>query len=297
MANHKHIIQSIKPIKSPTIELGILNKSIYYGEVISIEDDADGGRIKARIAGLDINVLDDNLPWAYPIRAKFFHAYPQKGEVVRIFLEDTKFPNKGRYWEGSIISQPHKIGYDGQLTALSTSNLARLSPEEAPTKNPEANGIYPSIEDIALVGRVNTDVILKPNEVLIRAGKHENDNPLKLNIKNPSFINLGFNINSDTKEYYSNSIVMSDKIALISHSGNPKFKSNKLTPEDKEKIFQKGHPIPRGDVLVEALNLIRKVLINHMHGYSVLPAIKDAMILELEKVDFDNILQKNIVIN
>lgn len=296
MGNPEYLLQTSKPFKSVG-DNQTQFRTIYYGEVISIKDDTEGGRIKVRIRGLDNKIGDNELPWCYPIRPKFFHAYPMVGEIVRVFLENIRYPYKTRFWEGSVISQPHKIGYDHKTTALSTTNLGHFIPEPAPTTYPDARGVYPDINDIAIIGRVNTDIILKINEVHLRAGKHENDNVLKLNVKNPAQISLVYEPISNTDEYYSNTLIMSDKIALISHTGDPKFKSARLKNEDREKIFKEGHPIARGDVLVEALKLLRKALISHMHGYSGLPAVKDSLILELEKIDFTNILQENIVIN
>jgi len=51
-------------------------RNIYWGEVISIEDETDGGRIKVRIPDLDTKTLNENLPWCYPMLPKFFHLYP-----------------------------------------------------------------------------------------------------------------------------------------------------------------------------------------------------------------------------
>ena len=98
-----------------------VTRTIYYGEVISIDDDTDGGRIKVRIQGLDTRLTNDNLPWSYPLIPKFFHIYPQIGEMVRVFIEDIKYPERSRYWEGPVISQPQKIGFDSIYTALSTT--------------------------------------------------------------------------------------------------------------------------------------------------------------------------------
>jgi hypothetical protein len=53
----------------------------------------------------------------------------------------------------------------------------------------------------------------------------------------------------------------------------------------------------RADVLVEALNVIRNAIVTHIHGYSNLPADKTAIINSLENINFDAIMQKNIVIN
>ena len=69
----------------------------------------------------------------------------------------------------------------------------------------------------------------------------------------------------------------------------------RLTVSDE--IFRKGHPLGRGDVIVEALELLRKAIIQHIHPYSGVPADKSNIIIDLEKIDFTKILQKNIVIN
>lgn len=291
------IVNTSHPYKQ-TPAYALIRRTIYYGDVVSIDDETDGGRIKVRIPDLDNKTSDANLPWSYPLLPKFFHIYPQVGEIVRVFIEDINFPERSRYWMGSVISQPHKIGYDGKLTALSTTNLAITNPETAPSKLPDADGVFPLKTDVAIVGRVNTDIILRLNEVHIRAGKHENNNILKLNIKNPAEINLNFEPKSDTSnEYYSNTVIASDKIAIISHSGNPQFKAARVTPQDRVDMFTNGHPVVRGDVLVEALNIIRNALISHIHGYSAVPAEKTEIITKLEKLEFEPMLQRNIVIN
>ncbi|HPC09687.1 MAG TPA: hypothetical protein PLN85_01280 [archaeon] len=277
-------------------------RTIFYGTVLDIDDKTDGMRIKVYIPDLDSQIDKDNpenLSWCYPLLPKFFHVYPKINETVRVFIEDISFNQKGRFWLGSIISQPHKIGGDYIFSARSNIDKEMgLAPEKAPSTYPDAEGIYPTKTDVAIIGRVNTDVILRLNEVHIRAGKHENDNPLKLNIKNPAQISLVFEPNIEKKdEYQSNIIMTSDKIALISHDGNPNLKTTKLKFEDRKRIFDNTHPLVRGDVLLEILEIFRNVLINHIHGYSALPAEKTEIIRMLEELQFEPMLQKNIVIN
>lgn len=297
MGFDKPIIQTSNPNKKEHASI-VRNRTIFYGEVIDIGDETDGGRIKIRIPELDNRTADNDLPWCYPLLPKFFHIYPQIGEMVRIFLEDTKFPERSRFWLGSIISQPQKIGFDSKFTALSTTNLGVTKPERAPSTYPDADGVFPSKTDVAIVGKINTDVILRVNEVHIRAGKHENDNILKLNTKNPASIGMIYEpINADSENYYSNTIIQSDKIAIISHEGNPNFKAARLSPEDRNKIFENGHPIARADVLVEALKVIRLALLGHIHGYSGISADKNDVINKLEELQFELIMQKNIVTN
>jgi len=297
MSFDKPYIQTSNPNKPQNASI-IPQRTIYYGEVMSIADDTDGGRIKVRIPDLDNRTSDNDLPWCYPLLPKFFHLYPQVGEIVRVFLEDIKFPERSRFWMGSVISQPQKIEFDSKYTALSTTNLGLTNPDKAPSTYPDADGVFPLKTDVAIIGKVNTDVLLRINEVHIRAGKHENGNILKLNVKNPAEISVIYEPQTGTENvYYSNTIVMSDKIALISHSGNPQFKAARLTSQDRERIFTDGHPVGRGDIIVEALNVFRNALINHIHGYSGLPADKTAIIKQLEDLQLDQILQKNIVIN
>jgi len=296
-AYDKPIIQTTNPYKKEG-SIYEVTRTIYYGEVISIDDETEGGRIRVRIQGFDNKTANEDLPWCYPMLPKFFHLYPQVGEMVRIFLENVKYPERSRFWLGSIISQPQKIGFDSIYTALSTTNFGLTVPEPAPSTYPDAVGVYPLKTDVAIIGKVNTDVILRINEVHIRAGKHENGDNLKLNIKNPAEISMIFEPNTaKPEEFQSRTIITSDKIAIISHSGNPQFKAAGLDSKDRDKIFSEGHPIARGDVLVEALNIIRQALVNHIHGYSGLPADKNSVINDLEKINFDAILQKNIVTN
>lgn len=297
MAFDKPIIQTSNPNKKENASI-VRNRTIFYGEVMDIGDETDGGRIKVRIPELDNRTANNELPWCYPLLPKFFHIYPQVGEMVRVFIEDTKFPERSRFWMGSIISQPQKIGFDSKFTALSTTNLALTKPEKAPTTYPDADGVFPTKDDVAIVGKVNADVILRLNEVHIRAGKHENGDVLKLNTENPASINMVFEpVQGSDTEYYSNTIIQSDKIALISHDGIPQFKAARVSPEDRVRIFEEGHPIARADVLVEALEVIRTALLVHIHPYSGMQVDKTAIIKRLEELQFELIQQKNIVIN
>lgn len=296
MPFEEHHIQRSDPYKRIGSEI-TPTRTIYYGEVISIDDPTDGGRIKVKILGLDNKIrTTEDLPYCYPLMPKFFHIYPKIGEIVRVFIEDVKYPQRSRFWLGSIISQPQKIEYDSFYTALSTTNLALTRPDEAPSKVPQAEGVFPTKDDVALVGRDNTDIILSDKQLELRAGKHDPDNILQLNIENPASVKLSFdNIQND--EYYSNTVIMSDKIALISHEGNPQFKSARVDAEERSRIFEEGHPVARADVLVDALNIIRRAIINHIHGYSALPADKNSIIKDLEAINFESIIQENIVIN
>lgn len=296
MGQEAKCIQQANVLANPN-NISDLTRNIYYGEVISVDDPQQGARIIVRIPDLDNSTTNANLPWAYPFLAKFFHVIPKVGELVRVIIEDVNYPQRGRFWSGSIISQPQKIEFDSYYTALSTTNMAISAPEAAPFTYPDAVGVYPNVEDIAVVGRVNTDIILRVNDLEIRAGKHEPDNNLALNKKNPASVRLSFDLSStDSTSYISNTIVMADRIGIIAHDGSPKFLAAGLSSKDRDRIFDQGHPMARGDVLVQALKIMRDALVQHIHAYSGLPADPVA-VANLQAINFDNILQKNIVIN
>jgi hypothetical protein len=273
------------------------NRIVYWGEVISNNDEYESGRLKIRIPDLDNMINDSDLPYSYPFLPKFFHIIPKQGEVVRILLENPDHPQRGRLWMGSIISQLQNIQYDGIYTALSTTHLGVTKPQPSLSQYPDAEDVFPDKDDVALIGRKNNDIILKDNKNLIRVGKHLKNNPLKKNKKNPSIILQDFTNKDKNNNPISENIIMSDKIAIISHDGIPLFRSYDLDNEYKNKIFKDGHPLGRGDVIVKSLEMIRDALIQHIHPYHGVPSDPNDVIIKLQKIDFESILQKNIVIN
>lgn len=272
------------------------NRIVYWGEVISTADEYEGGRIKVRIPELDNKIKDDSLPYSYPLLPKFFHVYPKIGEIVRIILEDPEHPQRGRLWMGSIISQLQNIEYDGIYTALSTTHLGVTQPESSLKSYPEAEDVFPDKDDVALIGRKNADIVLKKNSIEIRVGKHIDGNVYKKNKKNPSFIKMFFN-NKKGNDIISENILMSDKIAILTHDGTPKFRNYDLNNKYKDDIFKNAHPIARGDILVNILEIIRNTIIQHIHPYNGVSADNSGSIIDLKKIDFESILQRNFVTN
>lgn len=273
------------------------NRIVYWGEVKSVNDQHNGGSIKVRIPELDNLIEDNNLSDSYPLLPKFFHIYPKVGEVVRIFIEDPDYPQRGRLWMGSIISQLQNIEFDGIFTALSTTHLGVTEPQQSIDTYPDAEGVFPNKEDIALIGRKNNDIILKENSTEIRVGKHLNGDLYKRNKINPSFIKLDFTNVNDNNETISENIIMADRIAILSHSGNPKFRGYDIDNEYKDKIFSEGHPMVRGDVLLKILEVFKESIIQHIHPYHGVNADPSGTIINLEKLNLEKILQKNLVIN
>ncbi len=276
---------------------GNKNKSnIYWGEVVSVNDEYDSGSIKVRIREVDNHIKDEDLADAYPILPKFIHLYPQKGEAVRVLIENPSTPQKGRLWIGSVISQIHKLEYEDVYSGLSTSNLKVLTPDKSIRTYPDAKNVFPNINDVALLGKKNTDIILKENKLLIRVGKHVDGDIYKYNKENIGLIQLNYN-RKKKKKNVSEMLLMSDKIAMITHSGLPNIKEYEINDDNIEKMYEQLHPIARADILVEYLEVLRDVILSHVHPYNGMPVDPSSYVLNLQKIDFKKILQKNILIN
>lgn len=266
-----------------------------YGTVVDINDSFDGDRIKVYVKGIDPpNFTLDDIPYAFPFMPKALHLKPKIGESVFVLTQDGSFDGD-RFYFGPIISQPHKLDGD-TLTSLSFLTAGLIKPDIAPSTDPNNIGVTMDPEDVGLQGRGSTDVILKSNEIRIRAGKsldlrtYNRDNPSYIQVKYDRSTNKGA-VN-----------IISDNINLLSHGSIDKFDlanpDSLISDEEYSKIISKAHQLPFGDVLIELINLIIKALTTHVHAYAGLPPdlnqieIKTLLAFELEKI-----LSKNIRIN
>lgn len=290
------------------------NNMFYFGKVDSTVDEYDGGTIRARIKGLDDHIINSTeLPSAFPLLQKFFHVTPKVGESVMIFIPDSTNPYADRVYMGPIISQPQNLYYDKHFyTSRSMMGSGFVSPKEAPSTIPENLGVHPKKDDIALQGRDNSDVILKQNEILIRAGIFETttnkDEVKKFNKKNPAYIQIKHDVtiddnNNEVKGTVTN--IVASKINFITHEyGQPRFKlndQNEMISEDEIlQIIKKAHPLAFGDLLVEYLKLQREAFINHVHPYHGKKAQDLSGSEDIDKYlefNIESILSKNIRIN
>lgn len=261
------------------------------GSVVSVDDPQGMDRIKVIIKGTttkggDANTNMENLPWCIPMLPKYFTSKPKKGEAVYIFtFENDKLGE--RLYVGPIISQPHKLDFDGRsTTALSAFNFGAYQPEVDHKRIPELLGVYPKDEDIAIQGRYNTDLIFKNNEVLLRAGKiletpptKNNPYPFTFNNKSQAFIQMKSNVEiskkTDVEEAINGTItnIVASKINLLTHKdGSPRFnvmgQETLITDEEMQRILTEAHPVPFGDILIQYLKLLKNAVLNHVHNGS-----------------------------
>jgi hypothetical protein len=264
-------------------------KTIQPAVVESIEDPQGLGRIKVRISGTALRGGDgnnpeatpvDKLPWCIPLVPKFFTSVPKRGEAVLILTTANDKKYQDRYYIGPLISQLTSLEKDPITTALSILEAGAPGGKNVKIIQP-IKGIFPKEDDIAIQGRNNSDVLLRKNEVLIRAGKitktdATNENPygIKFNESTQGFIQIRYDVPinpKNTSELGSVLNIVGTKINLISKNGAPSY-STLINPDDQIsntqilEIIKTAHPVPFGDVLLEYLILIKNALLNHVHN-------------------------------
>lgn len=285
------------------------NIILRWGQVISVSDESDGLRIRARIR-------DDNKtntvvsPYAFPLLPKSFQVVPKVGEMVLILCEDSNNTDSNRYYIGPIISQPqfnYKDSYDwGEGTAPSLLEGGHKDPAETISHNASSIGAFPNVNDVAIVGRKGEDIILKDDEIDIRCAIREGT---MFNNIDPAYIQLKHEDGEHKGELQGNSFVnvVADKINLISldrgdkkdplrdGSFNLTDNTNLIGGNTMDAVMSKLHKVPYGDLLVEALELMRQAIAQHVHASNGKPANPDPnVITKLMNFDFDSINSKNV---
>jgi len=306
----------------PIIQLGVV---VTTDKVASRSSDAkqrqiderfnsDPDMIRCRVlsSDWDKNVTDDNLTNCYPLLPKHLNVKPKKGEMVFIFTfgEGSKFSD--RFYMGPLISSPLMLDRDSaDTTALSSLSISPIKPNVDIDTIKESIGIYPDPQDVAVQGRDNSDMILKDNEVLLRAGQHVLGNNMVFNKRDPGYIQIKFNALLDAgddekdPEYGSVTNIVSSKINLLTHkNGSPRFTltspNEYISEEELLKILDEAHPVAFGDTLLDYLKKLELAFMNHVHRFpGKKPSAIDGenYIKEYLEYPVDTILSKNIKIN
>lgn len=298
---------------------------IRIGEVISVDDEYHGMRIKARL-DQDNNMTSDQIPYAFPLLPKTLQSVPKIGEAVLIVLSSLSNKSSIRYYIGPLISQPqyfHQEYYNGgKGTSGSLLQGSTTNPLETIDHYDETKGSFPETNDIALVGRKSEDIILKDGEIDIRCGIRgqklfddfssgydvDKFSALKgdvvFNKTNPAYLQLKYQrgICKGNKQVADSVInVVADKINLISHKDRENFdltdQKDLIIPENLDDIMSKLHQLPYGDVLKEILINVYAAIKNHTHQYPGLPPVPCSFIMRLDLKDLENLLSEHVRIS
>lgn len=295
------------------------NINIKICEVISVDDIYESGRIKVRLYPEDSRKPLEEIPYCYPANPKMFNVMPKVGEAVIIFLTAASDGTSNRFYMGPVISQLSKMEYDGFYSgALSNFDDSLIKPNVSHKLVSEATGCFGDKNDVAIYGRKGSDIILKDNDIRIRAGaKIQSNNKIgvEFNRLNPAYLKLkyseepniieSYNVDTNeftvTKKYNSTATLVADEINLISNQSSLYFNTtdneDMISDTEIDKIIQQAHVLPYGDVLVEFLKQFLWEFRNHAHPY---PGMTTILYPEHEIIynyDFDKMLSKNIRIN
>jgi len=266
------------------------SKIVQIGSVESIDDPQSMGRIKVRINGPanrggDNGVTTYDLSWCYPMTPKFFSSIPKVGEAVFVMIINKTKTHSDRLYFGPIISTIDKLNFDPySTTALNAFTFSFLQPPVDVNRIPALKGVFPNKEDISIQGRYNTDLTLKTNEVILRAGKFEisdpnpnNPYPFQFNRSTQGYIQIRNNVsiskqNSDgIQDKGSVTNIVGNKINLLTHKdGVPRFnltnQDDILSDDEILNILESAHQLPFGDILIQYLVLLKKAFLNHVHN-------------------------------
>jgi len=219
--------------------LGITSSNVFgYAKCIDNADPLYIGRIRAlpmspsptdkTLTDSEISPWDTNDPHIYLSLLPYqINVIPMKGELVTVFVKDNAKDTLDKVYVGPVVSHPSKVKMDKSDNSirLTSKNNQGVLGEPYLLGNPKSDvlfpqsskkGVFPNPEDIALIGRDNTDIILgmressMPDEsdgnkenwypqILIRSGKFKEsvESTIPDRYNKPSFIQL----NTFNKKY------------------------------------------------------------------------------------------------
>lgn len=285
------------------------SRNIYPAIVVSNSDPMGMKRVVARIisindndeiiGGRDRDTPDEELPFCVPMIPNHFHIIPLVGEMIYVFLENPTDNSAPRYYMGSQINSPFKLKFQSFSESNKVFNYTNFNLNISKEGNIDATSILPKEGDIAIQGRSDSDLILKPREVFLVAGKFKKGT-FEFNTETPSSLQIiqKENLNSDLLDFYSQLNATSTNINLYSNRGkfrDPSISNFEINEDLKSfgELANSLHPAVFGDELIRLLDLIIKVLINHIHTPQK-PALTTPELKELSSYTVDGNLQKII---
>jgi hypothetical protein len=263
---------SVAPIPVNQTDPSQKNKDLLYN--------SDPYIIRCRIVGGQYdNALDtiEKLPNCFPLMPKMLAPIPKQNETVLLFMYSSDDRYSDRYYIGPLTSNLNLIN-NQSLEAGSTANLSTgfYLPQRDLSKVESVKGVYADYDTdntFTIHGRDNADIVFKPSEVLIRAGKFLENKPLEFNGVNPSYIQIKSNFTLENKKISVNNIV-ADKINLITYNGTPNFNVTQrdllnsttpyITDDELNTILTTSHPLVFGDILLQYLKAL--TFDSHVHN-------------------------------
>lgn len=249
---------------------------VRYGIVLQNVDPTGCDMISVRLSRIEGEDKDIEIN-AFPLLPKMFYVKPKIGEGVFVLMSTLNDENSQKYYIGPVVSQVHRMYYEPYFQG---GDSYQKGAPKAPDVNPyildDSNGAYPNSQDVAILGRKNCDILIKDDDIMMRAGARLSSDDTKyrviFNSKNPAYIKLKFHETPLDGDNMSTATIVADKINLISNrSYSPNIETtepNDLVTDDSiNKIIQDAYKLPYGEKLVDLLKRMIDIFCNHTHDF------------------------------
>lgn len=283
---------------------------IGFGIVKSTHDPTNSGRIKVRLPGDDLKIPDEKLKWCFPFMPKMIHIRPKVGETVMIITRVFDNKRSDRLYIGPVIAQPQFMYEEtDENSALRSLEGSQLGPAVNIEQYADVVGTLPEQEDIALLGRKDTDIILRDNDLRIRCGVKKTDEfdktEFSYNSVHPAFLKMKHYVGDEKLKCGAESVVniVADKINLIGSDSRDKYHftdtKELISDEEVDRFVEEAHQVPFGDKLIEFLRIFITAFQSHTHpwvGDGMTPC-KDVTYKALADYNLESILSTTLRIN
>ena len=213
---------------------------IFQAKVLDSEDPAMLGRIRAVTlfsedqqavnAGTQWNEQTDKWtpkdPFLYlPLLPFFYSQVPKKDELINVIYQNKMYDTQNKFYIQGPFSSPLNSFFEyfqGAQSNLSQGTRIQKNPtlrNQDGTYKPGTEGLFPKPEDVSLVGRGVSDVIVKDKDVLLRSGKmiknQTSPNSFPQVNNNRSFLQLSyFDSNKENNGQKTDSILVEKPVFL-----------------------------------------------------------------------------------